>query len=1102
MKKIVITFIVGALIISAINFDISKPISSNNSIAESVKNIDTTIFNEAQKSEISNNFKRFDGYFTENRGQIGNDSVKYYIQGKGVWFLDDEVVFEIKESMESKIRKSWSQESEYPFYPDSKNLENSKPSRSVVLRLNFEGCNKVEPKCIGLLTHRSNFFYGNDSSKWCTNVPNYQEIIYEDLYNNIDLIYYFSDEGLKYDFIINPGAHPNLIKIRIKGHNSLRIINNCLIINTSIGIPIMDSNLSIFYGDCDKGTIEGNFIILNENTYSFWLNKFNPKKKVIIDPLLYSTYIGGSDADKSRDIMVDNQGNAYITGTTESEKFPITNGTFNTSYNWHDLFIFKLNSIGSKLIYSTFIAGSGSEYGRSLKIDNEGYVYVTGFTSSKDFPTTVGAFNTTYSGNSDIFVFKLNPNGSALEYSTFIGGSENDHGEDISIDETGNAYVTGDTKSIDFPTTVGAFNTTYSGKSGKADIFVFKLNYLGSKLLYSTFVGGSSYEIGEGITIDYNDNVYVTGWTKSPDFPTSINAYDTSYNGNQDIFIFKLNSTGSELIYSTFIGANNTDYGSDIVINYNGNAYITGGTNSSNFPITAKAFDKTHNGFYDAFVLKLNSQGSDLIFSTFIGGSESEGGGSITLDSCMNIYIVGGTSSNDFPIITGAFNYSNINIDSFVLKLNSTGKTLLYSTFIGGEQKDSAEEIALDSNKNVYVTGNTKSEDFPTTKDAYDTTYNGGDQWYGDVYVFKLNLSYPPSSPQNLQVESGEGYVKIIWNASSDDGGFNIIEYKIYRRTRSNKEKLLTTIDDKLTYNDTSVKNGQIYYYKISAVNKIGEGSLSEEVNTTPVSRPSPPQNLLVTGGDGYCILSWLAPKNNGGFKVIKYSVYRGLSSGAEIYFKSLNSNITYYIDFSVINGKRYYYYVTALNIIGESYPSNEVNLTPNPDLDSNDMDNDGMPDNWEIKYGFNISDPSDKLIDFDMDNLTNLEEYLNQTDPKDRDSDNDGLTDGKEIKIHHTNPFNPDSDWDGFNDSIELEKGTDPLDEDNYPKDKDDKSEPQNIEKIIYVIIIIVIIAIFLLFIFIFKKNPPKGLKARSNLPETSQRVQLFRPPHQEPPT
>jgi hypothetical protein len=324
--------------------------------------------------------------------------------------------------------------------------------------------------------------------------------------------------------------------------------------------------------------------------------------------LVYSTYLGGSDFDQGTGIAVDAAGNAYVTGGTSSTDFPTTAGAFQTTFGgglgFPDAFVTKLNASGTALVYSTYLGGGGIDRGFGIAVDAAGNAYVTGFSDSLDFPTTAGAFQVTFGGGGDAFVTKLNPTGAALVTSTYLGGSGADAGRGIAVDAAGNAYVTGETDSRDFPTTGGAFQPTFDGPD--FDAFVTKLNPTGAALVYSTYLGGSEFDVTQGIAVDAAGNAYVTGETSSRDFPTTAGAFQMTIGGVSDAFVTKLTATGAALVYSTYLGGGDIDRGFGIAVDAAGNAYVTGGTTSIDFPTTAGAFQSTFGGgFGDGFVAKI-----------------------------------------------------------------------------------------------------------------------------------------------------------------------------------------------------------------------------------------------------------------------------------------------------------------------------------------------------------------------------------------------------------------------------------------------------------------------------------------------------------------
>jgi hypothetical protein len=426
------------------------------------------------------------------------------------------------------------------------------------------------------------------------------------------------------------------------------------------------------YQERDKKVIKSEFI-KRGSKWGITLANYDKMQALIIDPLVYSTYIGGSGDDYGSAIAVDGSGNAYVTGITTSTNYDVTVGAFQTTYGGgtYDVFVTKLNASGSGLVYSTYIGGSDDDIGYGIAVDNIGNAYVTGYTYSTDYDVTAGAFQTTNGGNTDVFVTKLNASGSGLVYSTYIGGSDYDFARGIAVDGSGNAYVTGWTGSTDYDVAAGAFQTMFGG--GSTDVFVTKLNASGSGLVYSTYIGGSEQEIGFGIAVDGSDNAYVTGFTYSTDYDVTAGAFQTTGGGTYtDVFVTKLNASGSGLVYSTYIGGSDDDWGNGIAVDGSGNAYVTGYTYSTDYDVTAGAFQTTGGGtFRDVFVTKLNAIGSGLVYSTYIGGSDTDVGFGIAVDGSGNAYVTGWTQSTDYDVTAGAFQttYGGGTYDFFVTKL-------------------------------------------------------------------------------------------------------------------------------------------------------------------------------------------------------------------------------------------------------------------------------------------------------------------------------------------------------------------------------------------------------------------------------------------------
>ena len=561
-----------------------------------------------------------------------------------------------------------------------KGAKADEPARSAVVRMRLAHANS-HPELSGLdpVPGTSNYFIGNDPGKWQTEIAHYARVKYAAVYPGIDLVYHGNQRQLEYDFVLAPGADPKRIELVFEGARRLSLDKQGNLVLATAGGELVQRKPVVYQEAQGKRTeVEGRYVLRGRNRAGFHVASYDTRRPLVIDPVLsFSTYLGGSGEDRGYGIAVDASGNAYVTGTT----------------------------------------------------------------ASSNFSTTAGAYQRVYGGGSyDAFVTKLNATGTALTYSTYLGGSGDDEAWSIAVDAGGNVYLTGLTDSSNFPTTAGTYQTVYSGGSYPFDAFVAKLNAGGTALVYSTYLGGSGGDYGYGIAVDGSGNAYVTGSTGSSNFPTTAGAYQTVSSGGGDAFVTKLNAAGTALVYSTLLGGSGADYGADIAVDGGGNVYVMGPTASSNFPTTAGAYQTVYGGgSYDAFVTKLNATGTALLYSSLLGGSGWGPGFGITLDGSGNAYVTGYTASSNFPTTAGAYQrvYGGGSYDAFVTKLNATGTALVYSTYLGGSGGDGGNSIVVDASGNAYLSGTTVSSNFPTTADAHQFVNAGG----GDAFVTKLNAA-------------------------------------------------------------------------------------------------------------------------------------------------------------------------------------------------------------------------------------------------------------------------------------------------------------------------------------------------------------------------
>ncbi|MHA2295885.1 MAG: SBBP repeat-containing protein [Candidatus Hodarchaeales archaeon] len=466
----------------------------------------------------------------------------------------------------------------------------------------------------------------------------------------------------------------------------------------------------------------------------------------------YSSYLGGSDNEWGAGVVFDASGNAIVTGITGSSDFPTTTNAYQENKSGDtDVFIAKFSSDG-QLIYSTFLGGSGADNSRSVSVDSSGNVIVSGFTNSNDFPTTVNAYQGNFSGGNedgDAFVAKLSADGQSLIFSTYLGGSDNEHLAGMSIDSSGNIVVTGVTSSDDFPTTTGSYQESHGG--GLYDVFLAKFSSNGESLVFSTFLGGYGHDHGSGVTLDATGNVVIAGFTGSNDFPT-VNAIQESHGGGlYDVFVAKLDPEGRTSIFSTFLGGSSDDTGVSVAVDATGIS-VSGYTTSNNFP-TVNAFQKNRNGSNDALLFKLSSNGQSLIFSTFIGGSYSDYGAGVAVNATGNgnVLITGRTYSSDFPTVKAIQKSNNGSSEGFLAIISPEGQSFIHSTYLGGDDEDGAWAVALGDSDNIAVIGYTYSLNFPTLN-AYQEKIGG----INDFFICKFVLDHSSTETTTTVSASSE----------------------------------------------------------------------------------------------------------------------------------------------------------------------------------------------------------------------------------------------------------------------------------------------------------------------------------------------------------
>lgn len=588
-----------------------------------------------------------------------------------------------------------------------------------------------------------NFFLGQSESSWKRNIPTYDSIIYKNIYPGIHLTFKENNGLITPGITLSEDVNGNHLKYTLNGISDLENFFQGKTVQKSVknsDSPLHQPDyLSIQALSQISPKIKTNQSGASGNTPVPGI----PYQRGNFSHLQYSSYFGGSSFEGDTSVCVDSEGYIYITGITSSLDIPVSSPAIESVYQGgsNDVFVTKLSPDGARLIYTTYIGGEDEDAEAGIAVDMKGNAYLTGYTWSTKFPTTAGAFQLKNAGNGrlpknnggDIFVSKISPTGDSLVYSTYLGGSLNDRGDAITVDERGNAYITGVSVSNDYPISNRAYQPM---QHGSGDVIVTKLNPEGNALIYSTFIGGNQAETGYDVAVDTQGYAYVTGVSWYTQFPTTSGTFQTTYGGgNTDAFAIKVNPEGTGLIYSTYLGGSAQDIGYAIAIDETGAAYITGITDSPDYPVTPEAYQSRKKGMnYDGFITKINPYGDSLIYSTYLGGEDYDRFEAIVSDTNESVYVTGSTSSNDFPVTSDAFQKTNRgDSDIFFSSLDASG-LLTYSTYLGGSGTDIGYDIAMNTSGSVYISGSSKSSDYLITKEAFQPS-NKGD-FDGVISVF------------------------------------------------------------------------------------------------------------------------------------------------------------------------------------------------------------------------------------------------------------------------------------------------------------------------------------------------------------------------------
>jgi Beta-propeller repeat len=745
----------------------------------------------AQKQDFTNAYGKLPLAFEANQGQT-DPSVRYLAHGRGyqLFLTNQEAVMTLRQPS-AALNKAKS-----ASLVAARAHGNAHAAvKTAVLRMHFDGANPAaEIAGSKPLPGKTSYFVGNDPKKWHTDVPSYEAVRYQGIYPGVDVLFYGREQRLEYDFIVAPGADPQAIALSITGARKLELSPRGDVLMSIAGGKVALQKPVVYQEvNGERREIAGNYSIANDRQIRFSVGPYDHTQPLTIDPLLnYSTYVGGEGFDLALGIALDAAGNAYITGSTSSTGFPSVNPLSGTApgelTSLGAAFVTELNPTGTSFVYSTYLGGSGNgsfgDQGNAIAVDtaSPANVYVTGFTSSPDFPTngTVAAYAATAPGSvtaeSSAFLTELVPaaaGNAQLQYSTYLGGDVLDEGNGLAVDATGKAYIVGVTQSTTFPQVGTQITAGQTSVAGNAFLSKIDTTVGGTPgLVYSTYIGGSSAgsgalfgfaDIANAVTIDATGGAYMVGGTASTDFPTAGTAIAGSAacgaNGNGSAFISKINTVAQTLTYSHCLSGSGEEaafgvsLGTGVPVVATGIVYLTGTTSSANFPRTANTIPPAGSVAAGvAFVSLLNPVNGTLQYSSFLGGTASDTGFSIASDASGMAYVSGQTGSADFPITQGALQVTrnNPNGTAFVAKINPAGNgvaDLVYSTYYGGQAlnnavtaADSGQGIAV-SGTNGYITGYMTAPDMLTTSGAPQTALGAA----GATNAFIAELPFSPT---------------------------------------------------------------------------------------------------------------------------------------------------------------------------------------------------------------------------------------------------------------------------------------------------------------------------------------------------------------------
>jgi len=580
-----------------------------------------------------------------------------------------------------------------------------------------------------------NYLKGIKPELWSQNLKTFNKLSLGKLWKGIEVTLNIVNGSIEKTFTIDPEGNPKDIQIELTGINHIVLNNGLLSILKTKDCFISFSKPKAWQNiNGKKVSVNIKYVLLSTSKYSFIIDSYNKSFKLYIDPVVNSTYLGGTNSDKGNSVAIDKNGDIYVAGSTNSDDFPSTLNAYSKVRTGNsDIFVSKFDGKLKTLIASTFIGGDSSDLPNDIAIDKTGNIVVVGATSSLNFPS----LNNFYNGNTDGFITVLSNDLSKILYSTFLGGDSTDQIRALSFDISGNIFVTGLTFSTNFPTTINSYDNSFNGIE---DIFISKYSNDLLTLVSSTFIGGNNREYANSIEIDKNDMVYIGATSFSQNYPTTLGTFSL-FKGKGDIVVSSFNNNLSKLLASTYLGGSESDECSKIKLGVSGNIFVGGNTLSLNFPVSKNAIDTDYNGGtlkQDICISKLNHNLTQLLSSTYLGGNDNDLLWDIDIDLEENIYLTGWTYSNDFPVKLPLSNssFNGGTLDVFITKIENTLREIIESVFLGGSSNELGFGLSMDSNEFAYIVGYTSSLDLKIDSNSYDKIYNGN----VDAFVMKYKF--------------------------------------------------------------------------------------------------------------------------------------------------------------------------------------------------------------------------------------------------------------------------------------------------------------------------------------------------------------------------